>query len=80
MTWGPVIEEMKRGKQLTSAFGGGEGLQASQVEILSEITIMATGLRSVAGLGVERVAGSHLFAMVDTPQVFTNGAALVDQG
>lgn len=49
-----------------------------QMEILSEVPVVAAALGSVAGLGAARVAGSHFSVMVEgTSQVFVAGPPLV---
>lgn len=49
-----------------------------QMEILSEVPVVAVALGSVAGLGAARVAGSHLAVMVErTSQVFVAGPPIV---
>lgn len=49
-----------------------------QMEILSEVPVVAAALGSVAGLGAARVAGSHFSVMVDgISQVFVAGPPLV---
>jgi len=49
-----------------------------QMEILSEVPVVAAALGSVAGLGAARVAGSHFSVMVDgLSQVFVAGPPLV---
>lgn len=49
-----------------------------QVEILSEVPVVAAALGSVAGLGAARVAGSHLSLMVEgLSQVFVAGPPIV---
>ncbi|HSF85353.1 MAG TPA: carboxyl transferase domain-containing protein [Acidimicrobiia bacterium] len=49
-----------------------------QMEMLSEVPVVAAALGSVAGLGAARVAGSHLAVMVDgTSQVFVAGPPIV---
>lgn len=51
---------------------------ADQVDILSEVPVVAAALGSVAGLGAARVAGSHFSVMVErTSQVFIAGPPVV---
>ncbi len=51
---------------------------SDQMQILSEVPVVAAALGSVAGLGAARVAGSHFSLMVeDTSQVFVAGPPIV---